>query len=1516
MYFTKLLFSLTLLFISCLVSFGQTLEFQKTNIFPDDGPIPTDASGFSYTDTYIPSNSYWASPFTEDYVYHARLKYDHPTNPDNSYELRLGKGGQIYSFLTSSGETVPPQYPATAPWVDEVWQMVAVDGTLNMPDEGKKYFIHQAGVYLKTPEQTLPFYSPIIAEYYNSSDNSYTVVNWGQQAHTSDNLVSEYTSSLLYYTRYKNLGDGLIQVDLLMYNFGNDNMNFINIPWGGVRRSTYDHWFSSNTDHTYQEETGVFTSYSKALSQTGGWAAFSSDVQGNAPSLALLMDNDEGTLRMGDAGTIANRDYTVFEGIKFPGTDLGPGKAIRARNFYLLDSSIDAVKNKIITQTLENETFYGSHNKTSAEVDGTAYAFEYQGNELVVTEVPLASGLPLKLRPYQNSQPLFLIKSTAGEYRITSDLYTYSSLPYDGNLENVQLLGFTDDATKVSVNQAIICSGEDYTFEDGTTTSNITATTYHVSDVGTAYNGYDSLIFTTVYATITDVPAVVSLNNGPGGVGDDNGATALALWLDASHLSGNTNNNPATGSAVQEWVDLSGNTNHYSGAGLNAPTFNDTGNFNAVNFNAAATNPQFLTGNTATNYPYGTIFMALNATDAGDNNPLLSNTDFSLKYEQNTNAGFLGYSDIGNADYISTLSSTFGTDNIVSFQTDCANSSLLISSGNSSDNVNIGATTNGIPLGQLGTSGEPISGDFYEIIAFQTNLNLTEKILVDNYLSAKYGNIPIVNNLYDEDDVANGNFDYNVAGIGRIDANDVHDNARGTGILEIKNPTNLNDGEFLIWGDNGLDLTFTNSSDLPNYVEARTEKIWSVSEVNTAMAVADVGLVDLKFDLAGVSITDLKTVVLLIDSNNDGLFDDENFIVRTSIENEAYEGQAFVNFNGLNLQDGQQFCLANLTPNGPGGIYTNLALWLAADGEVSTNGGQVANWLDKSAYKKTATGGLGPVLSTSDAKLLNYNPVMTLDGVNDQFSVSSIARAETSTDLNIFIVHRLNAAPHQSTIFRENVVGGGISSHLPWLSGRVFWDAGLSSGEGRINAISGLSSGDDALWQLSNHDGTTDEQYIRKNGKTLASDNTAISIVGDNSNFYIGSAGGGLYSNGDIAEIIAYVGNDELQDNQRAKIESYLALKYGYTLDNSLGGTAGDYMNSDDVKIWNAAENANYHNDVLGICRDDASDLTQKQSTTKAGEFSIYLGNLSAYNGQNAATASNNLSSLLTGHNQGLLNDPTAGATTEKPSGILSRLEREWKVTNTNFTDNFAISIETDNWDFNINDIRLLVDEDGDFSNAQIYGSSDLDISEGSIIISGMNASIIPVNSTRYITIGTVNSVLPVELISFEVSPKNRVVYLDWRTANELNNDYFTIEKSQNKRDWESVKNVAAVGNSTTISTYAAEDKKPHLGQSFYRLKQTDTDGQFTYSTVQSVYISVNEQAVKLYPNPANSQITIEGHWNELRAFRIVNTLGQNVRGFVGIEELENKLIIDLIQLPVGVYFVETRGSVLKFAKR
>lgn len=1513
------LVAIWLLFLFPFNAFSQTLDERKTNIFPNDGPTPYDLTGFSFTDNYVASNSFWASPFTEDYVYHARLKYDHPANPDMSYELRLGKGGHIYSFLTSAGETVPPQYPATAPWVDEVWQMVAVDGTLNDPNAGKKYFIHQAGVYLKTESQTLPFYSPIVARYYNSSDNSYTIVNWGQQAHTSDNQVSGYTSAMLYYTRFKNLGMGVIQVDLLMYNFGNDNMNFINIPWGGVRQSTYDHWFSSNTDHTYQEETGSYTSYHEQLNNTGGWAAWSTNAQGNAPTLALLMYNGSGVLRMGDAGTISNRDYTVFEGIQFPGTNLGPGKSIRARNYYLLNSDIDDIKTTIVND-LQNETFYGTHNFASNQVDSAAYSFEFQGSDLVATEVAYTSGLQLKLRPYQNSKPLFLIKATNGTFRITTDLYAYSTNPYDGLIDTIQLLGFRDNSTQVEIKNALICSGESYTFSDGTTTSNITNTTYHISNAGTAYNGYDSLIFTTVYVSPTAVSATTFVNNGPGGVSSVNGGTSLALWLDADQLQGVGTTNPDNGTSVDTWTDLSGNNDHYKSAGVNRPTYNSVGTFNAVNFDNTAADPQYLTGAYQDEQPYGTVFIALKATDAGNNNPLLSNARASLKYEQNTNSGLIGYTDISNStDYTSTLSAPFDADNIVSFHTDCATNVLNIYVGNNATTLTIGSTTNGIPLGQLGTASERVSGDIYEILAFNNAINTAQKILIDNYLSAKYGSISIANNLYDEDETANGDFDYDVAGIGRVDANNLHDDARGTGIIRINTPSNLDDGEFLIWGNNGQALAFTNTTDLPTAVLNKTERVWRVSEVNTSLNAVDVGTVDLLFDLSDLNISPLQNVVLILDTNNDGNFADETFITANAHTQTDYEGQADVLFSGLNLQDGTRFCLGYLAPDGPGGIYNNLALWLAADGQVSLDGAQVNMWTDKSENAKVATGGLGPTFATSNDKLLNYNPVITMDGVNDNFQTTSVFGSNTYTDFNFFVVTRINAAPHNSSMLLEHVNGGTIQSHLPWSNGRVFWDVVTSDGTGRLHQASGLSNGDDAIWQLSTHDGVPDLQYIRKNGKTIASDNSTYSITGSGNSLNLGSNGSGHRYNGDLAEVIIYVGNVELTNSEVLKIESYLAFKYGKTLDNTDGGTAGDLINSNHVTIWDADDNNTYHHEVIGIGRDDASDLTQKQSNTRDDSVSVFVGNLADYNSLNAATITNNFSSIVIGHNQGLLTDPTNGSNTEKPSGIYERLQREWKVTNTNFTDDFALSIKCGAClGFNTSDIRLLVDDDGDFTNATAYNSVNVAVSSGSLVISGISTSIIPTNTTQYITIGAANAsaeLFPVEFRAFNAIANSGIVYLDWQTATEIDNDFFIVQRSINGRNWESILRLDGVGNSSTVQYYEAIDHLPHLGQSYYRLQQTDIDGQIGYSAIRPIYIAPQQKSLRVYPNPTHHTITIEGNQSDLSALRIWNILGQDVTAQVKIITKDQKVIANLSQLPIGLYTIKTKSDAIKVIK-
>ena len=98
------------------------------------------------------------------------------------------------------------------------------------------------------------------------------------------------------------------------------------------------------------------------------------------------------------------------------------------------------------------------------------------------------------------------------------------------------------------------------------------------------------------------------------------------------------------------------------------------------------------------------------------------------------------------------------------------------------------------------------------------------------------------------------------------------------------------------------------------------------------------------------------------------------------------------------------------------------------------------------------------------------------------------------------------------------------------------------------------------------------------------------------------------------------------------------------------------------------------------------------------------------------------------------------------------------------------------------------------------------------------------------------NTVLPIELIYFDATcDKEGYVDLNWSTASELNNDYYTIERSRDAVSFEQVKEVDAAGNSGNILAYNEKDESPILGTSYYRLKQTDLDGSFSYSKIVRV---------------------------------------------------------------------------------
>jgi len=194
---------------------------------------------------------------------------------------------------------------------------------------------------------------------------------------------------------------------------------------------------------------------------------------------------------------------------------------------------------------------------------------------------------------------------------------------------------------------------------------------------------------------------------------------------------------------------------------------------------------------------------------------------------------------------------------------------------NNSHNGTLSSWTD-VTIGRQGT--ESWSGDIAEVIFYNIEVNSAQRIIVDNYLAAKYGLTLTSNDLYNKDNAGNGNFDFEVAGIGRVDASNIHSSAQGSGIVRVTNPSGLGNDEFLFWGHNNLSTQATELSDVPTGVQGRMARVWRVSEVNAASSAVDVGSIDIQFDLTGLGSITASDLRLLVDTDNDGVFTDETAI--------------------------------------------------------------------------------------------------------------------------------------------------------------------------------------------------------------------------------------------------------------------------------------------------------------------------------------------------------------------------------------------------------------------------------------------------------------------------------------------------------------------------------------------------------------------------------------------------------------------------------------------------------------
>ncbi len=167
---------------------------------------------------------------------------------------------------------------------------------------------------------------------------------------------------------------------------------------------------------------------------------------------------------------------------------------------------------------------------------------------------------------------------------------------------------------------------------------------------------------------------------------------------------------------------------------------------------------------------------------------------------------------------------------------------------------------------------------------------------------------------------------------------------------------------------------------------------------------------------------------------------------------------------------------------------------------------------------------------------------------------------------------------------------------------------------------------------------------------------------------------------------------------------------------------------------------------------------------------------------------------------------------------------------------------------------------------------------------------------------------LPIELVFFDAKCNNGKVNINWTTATETNNNYFTIEKAEWNNGimekWNVVGTVNGAGNSNKILYYQFIDNElPTATAAFYyRLKQTDFDGKFEYFDIVAVDCNNNDFSnINIYPNPNNGNFIIEGA--EVNANLIIlNLLGKQI---INQKISSIKTEIDLSNSSNGIYFIQ-----------
>jgi len=191
----------------------------------------------------------------------------------------------------------------------------------------------------------------------------------------------------------------------------------------------------------------------------------------------------------------------------------------------------------------------------------------------------------------------------------------------------------------------------------------------------------------------------------------------------------------------------------------------------------------------------------------------------------------------------------------------------------------------------------------------------------------------------------------------------------------------------------------------------------------------------------------------------------------------------------------------------------------------------------------------------------------------------------------------------------------------------------------------------------------------------------------------------------------------------------------------------------------------------------------------------------------------------------------------------------------------------------------------------------------------------IPNGGTPGPTCEELSAALPVELISFKGKIADDLINLSWKTASEVDNDYFEIQHSTDGRFFDAIGKIGGNGTTFEQQDYNFDHKRPSDGVNYYRLKQVDFDEKFDYSNIVSVDFR-KPSSWRLFPTQSNDAITVD--WSDdfsAEAISIFDINGKIVFS-KRIDSEQTSEFISIANFPSGSYFLKMQSGRAISSKR